>query len=135
MLVRERKNHLGVFIEEPMILFKSLMFQLKCLRDSYYPGIIDTINHNNSIWVSGESLLHGSSPLYARATFSLVRDPFMHTFLHVMQFSKLKFLSKLLMKIRYCEEFDGLNDTGMLKYSSCSHASVCGQILTIKRDP
>lgn len=98
-----------------MILFKSLTFQLKCLSDSNYPGIIDTINHNNSIWVLGESLMRGSLPLNARMTFSLVREPFIHTFMHVMQFSKLKFLSKLLMKIRYCEEFDGLNDTDMLK--------------------
>lgn len=98
-----------------MILFKSLMFQLKCLSDSNYPGIIDTINHYNSIWVLGESFIRGSLPLYARMTFSLVREPFIHTFVHVMQFSKLKFLSKLLMKIRYCEEFDGLNDTDMLK--------------------
>lgn len=36
-----------------MILFKSLTFQMKCLSDSNYPGIIDTISHNNFVWVLG----------------------------------------------------------------------------------
>ena len=35
--------------------------------------------------------------------------------MHAMQLSELKFLSKLLMKVRSCEEFDGLNDRDMLK--------------------
>lgn len=77
--------------------------------------MVDTTNHNNSLLVLGESLIHGSLPLCARVTFSLAREPLMHRFMHAMQFSELKFLSKLLMKIRYCEEFDGLNDTDMLK--------------------
>lgn len=33
--------------------------------------------------------------------------------MHAVQFSELKVLSILSMKIRYCEEFDNLND--MLK--------------------
>lgn len=56
-----------------MILFKSLIFQLKCLSDFSYPGMIDTVNHNNPAWVLRESVIHGSLPLGARMTFSLVR--------------------------------------------------------------
>lgn len=81
----------------------------------HYPRMIDTINHSNFIWVLGESLVHGSLPPYARMSFSLVREPLIHRFMHAMQLSELKFLSKLLMKVRSCEEFDGLNDRDMLK--------------------
>lgn len=77
--------------------------------------MMDTINRSNSIWVLGEYLIHGSLPLYARMTFSLVREPLIHSFMHAMQFSELKFLCKLLMKVGSCEEFDGLNDRDMLK--------------------
>lgn len=98
-----------------MILFKSLIFQLKCLSDFSYPGMIDTVNHNNPAWVLRESLIRGSLPLGARMTFSLVRQPLILIFMHAVQFSELKVLSILLMKIRYCEEFDYLNDTDMLK--------------------
>lgn len=52
-----------------MVPFKSLTFQLKCLSDSDYLGIIDTVNHNNSIWVLGESLMRGSLPTMCKNDF------------------------------------------------------------------
>lgn len=35
--------------------------------------------------------------------------------MHAMQFSELKFLSKLLKKIRHCEKLDGLKDRNVMK--------------------
>lgn len=97
------------------MILKSLTFQLKCLSNFSYPQKIDIANHNNFLWVLRESLIHGSSPLYARVGFCFVREPLIQRSMHAMQFSELKFLSKFLMKIRDCEEFDRLNDTDMLK--------------------
>lgn len=77
--------------------------------------MIDIVNHNNSLWVLRESLIHGSSPLYARVGFCFVREPLIQRFMRAMEFSELKFLSKFLMKKRDCEEFDRLNGTDMLK--------------------
>lgn len=97
------------------MILKSLTFQLKCLSNFNYPQMINVANHNNSLWVLRESLIHGSSPLYARVGFCFVREPLIQRFMHAKQFSELKFLSKVLMKIRHCEEFDRLNGTDMLK--------------------